>query len=195
MSIQLSIIILAAGSSTRLGQPKQLLPWQGTILLQHAVNTALQVVPQPVVVLGAQANLLQEKLPANQVQIVHNNHWQQGIAASIHSGLSAVVNRPSPPDAVIFMVCDQPFVSANLLQQLISEHERSGKAIVASAYANTLGIPALFGSQMFAQLLDLQGDTGAKKLIQQHAEETAAVDFPQGDIDIDTLEEYRKLVK
>jgi molybdenum cofactor cytidylyltransferase len=192
---ELSIIILAAGSSTRLGQPKQLLPWQGTTLLQHAVNIAMQVVPQPVVVLGANASQLQQKLPASQVQVVHNNHWQQGIASSIHSGLSAVINRSSPPDAVIFMVCDQPFVTANLLQQLMDEHGRSGKPIVASAYANTLGIPALFSNHLFTQLLDLQGDTGAKKLIQQQAAETASIDFPQGDVDIDTIEEYRKLVK
>jgi len=188
------IIILAAGASTRLGSPKQLLQWQGRSLLQHAVQTAAEVVPKPVVVLGANAAQLEAELDTTLVQIVHNPSWQEGIASSIHAGLSAVLNQPSPAEQVIFMVCDQPYVSADLLKELISEQQQTGKAIVASAYANTLGIPALFTKTMFSQLIDLQGDMGAKKIIQQHPAGTSAVNFPLGNIDIDTTEEYRNLM-
>ena len=189
------IVILAAGASTRLGRPKQLLPWQGKNLLQHAVQTALEITTQPVVVTGAHADQLVAAVDPSQVQIVFNPEWEQGIASSIRCGLQALLNRTPTPEQVIFMVCDQPFVTCNLLLDLINEQQKSTKAIVASAYAGTLGIPALFEKTMFQQLLDLQGDAGAKKLMQQHPDQTAAVDFPQGNIDIDTVDEYEALIK
>jgi molybdenum cofactor cytidylyltransferase len=147
------------------------------------------------VVTGAHHQQLQAVLDAGQVTIVYNHQWQQGMASSIRCGLLAVLEQPVPPQQVLFMVCDQPFVSAQLLQSLIAEYERTRKPVVASAYANTLGIPALFHTSLFAQLLGLQGDTGARKIIQQHAADTAAVAFPQGTIDVDTLEAYREITR
>jgi molybdenum cofactor cytidylyltransferase len=188
------IIILAAGASTRLGRPKQLLPWQGATLLQHAVKTALTVTTQPVVVTGANGEHLAAALDPGQVKLVFNPNWQQGIASSIRCGLQALLNRTPEPDQVIFMVCDQPFVTAGLLLDLINERQKSHKPIVASAYAGSLGIPALFDKSLFPQLLDLQGDTGARKIIQQHAEETAYVVFKEGEFDIDTEGQYNELV-
>jgi molybdenum cofactor cytidylyltransferase len=188
------IIILAAGASTRLGRPKQLLPWQGITLLQHAVQTALTVTTQPVVVTGANEEYLATEINTGQVELVHNPHWQQGIASSIRCGLQALLNRTPSPDQVIFMVCDQPFVTAGLLLNLINEQQKSRQPIVASAYADTLGIPALFDKSMFPQLLDLEGDTGARKLIRQYGAAVASVSFPEGKIDIDTQGEYQELM-
>ena len=188
------IVILAAGASTRLGRPKQLLPWQGKTLLQHAVQTALAITTQPVVVTGANADQLVAGLNHNEVQIVFNPEWQQGIAASIRCGLQALLNRTPVPDHVIFMVCDQPFVTTRLLLDLINEQQNSRRPIVASAYGDTLGIPALFDATMFPQLLDLQGDMGAKKIIQRYGDKVASVAFPEGKIDIDTQGEYQDLV-
>lgn len=188
------IVILAAGASTRLGRPKQLLPWQGITLLQHAVQTALTVTTQPVVVTGANGEHLATVLDPGQVKLVYNPDWEQGIASSIRCGLQVLLNRTPTPDQVIFMVCDQPFVTAGLLLNLINEQQKSRKPIVASAYANTLGIPALFDSSLFPQLLDLQGDTGARKLIRQYPDKTAAVVFKEGEFDIDTAVDYELLV-
>lgn len=188
------IVILAAGASTRLGRPKQLLPWQGKTLLQHAVQMALAVTTQPVVVTGANADQLVAGLNHNQVQIVFNSEWQQGIASSIRCGLQALLHRTPVPDQVIFMVCDQPFVTPQLLLDLINKWQNTRASIVASAYGDTLGIPALFDNTMFSQLLDLHGDTGAKKIIHQYAKEVAPVAFPQGEFDIDTVVEYEALV-
>ena len=188
------IIILAAGASTRLGRPKQLLPWQGVTLLQHAVQTALTVTTQPVVVTGANGEHLAAALDPGQVKLVFNSNWQQGIASSIRCGLQALLNRTPEPDQVIFMVCDQPFVTAGLLLDLINEQQKSRKPIVASAYADTLGIPALFDKSLFSQLLDLQGDTGARRLIQLNSADVAAVVFEQGVYDIDTVVDYEDLV-
>jgi molybdenum cofactor cytidylyltransferase len=188
------IIILAAGASTRLGRPKQLLPWQGVTLLQHAVQIALTVTTQPVVVTGANSKHLAAALDPGQVKWVFNPNWEQGIASSIRCGLQTLLNRTPQPDQVIFMVCDQPFVTVELLLDLINEQQKSRKPIVASAYADTLGIPALFDKSLFSQLLELQGDTGAKKLIQQYAEDVASVAFEKGAYDIDTESQYNELV-
>jgi molybdenum cofactor cytidylyltransferase len=108
--------------------------------------------------------------------------------------LQALLNRTPSPDQVIFMVCDQPFVTAGLLLNLINEQQKSRQPIVASAYADTLGIPALFDKSMFPQLLDLEGDTGARKLIRQYGAAVASVSFPEGKIDIDTQGEYQELM-
>jgi len=188
------IVILAAGASTRLGRPKQLLPWQGKTLLQLAVQTALAITTQPVVVTGANADQLVAGLNHNEVQIVFNPEWQQGIATSIRCGLQALLNRTPVPNHVIFMVCDQPFITTRLLLDLINEQQNSRRPIVASAYGDTLGIPALFDATMFPQLLDLQGDMGAKKIIQRYGDKVASVAFPEGKIDIDTQGEYQDLV-
>jgi molybdenum cofactor cytidylyltransferase len=187
------IVILAAGASTRLGRPKQLLPWQGKTLLQHAVETALTIATQPVVVTGCNADQLVAGVDHTQTHIVFNPEWEQGIASSIRCGLQALLNRTPPPDQVIFMVCDQPFVTPALLLDLVNERQKSHKSIIASSYAGTLGIPALFDKTHFAQLLDLQGDTGARKIIQQYVEEVASVEFREGEFDIDTEQEYKKL--
>jgi molybdenum cofactor cytidylyltransferase len=187
------IVILAAGASTRLGRPKQLLPWRGKTLLQHAVETALTITTNPVVVTGCNADQLAAGVDHTQVHLVFNPEWEQGIASSIRCGLQALLDRTPPPDQVIFMVCDQPFVSPGLLLDLINERQKSHRSIIASSYAGTLGIPALFDKTHFPQLLDLQGDTGAKTVIQGFPGEVAFVEFKEGEFDIDTEGEYRKL--
>jgi molybdenum cofactor cytidylyltransferase len=186
------IVILAAGASIRLGKPKQLLPWQGSTLLQHAVQVARQVTSQPIVVLGAHLHQLQAALDPATVQIVHNPSWKEGMASSIRCGLDAAMRQTT--EQVIFMVCDQPFVSAAILQELVLARVKTGKPIIASAYSGTLGIPALFDTTFFPQLLNLEGDTGAKKIIQQYSGQVYGVPFPMGHVDIDTAEEYDALV-
>jgi molybdenum cofactor cytidylyltransferase len=188
------IIILAAGTSSRLGQPKQLLQWHNSSLLQQAVQAAAEVVLQPIVVVGAHADQVEPELSQLPVQLVHNTSWQEGIAASIRAGLSFLQEQTTVPENVIFMVCDQPYVTGNLLNQLIARQAATNKLIVASAYGGTLGIPALFNKVLFKQLLELQGDAGAKKIIQQHMGDVVAVAFPLGNIDIDTVKEYEALL-
>jgi molybdenum cofactor cytidylyltransferase len=178
-----SVIILAAGASTRLGKPKQLLPWRGSSLLQHAIDVARPIHEQPIVVLGSQANDIEKTI--HNAHIVHNPHWKEGIASSIRAGLEA-----NDRQQVIFMVCDQPFVTTAVLNELVLAHQKTAKPIIASAYAGTVGIPALFDHTFFTQLLDLKGDTGAKKLLQQYSLQVWPVPFPMGHVDIDTAEEY-----
>lgn len=190
------LILLAAGNSTRLGKPKQLLPWQNSTLLQHAIQTALAAIQQPVVVvLGASAPLLEPLLNKGAIHIVDNKEWGKGMATSIVSGLTALLAIQPSVDAVIFMVCDQPYVTKELLSAIIVTYRQTGKAIVASAYGDIMGTPALFDKQLFPQLLQLQGDAGAKKIMTQNSGQLTTVPFPKGNIDIDTIEDYERVRK
>lgn len=190
------IVILAAGQSSRLGEPKQLLAYKGETLLKQAVKTALATGLEPiVVVLGANAGTLQKELEGMNITVTHNAHWAEGMSTSLRCGLEKATALAPALDSLIFMVCDQPYVSSDLLQQLVGQQAISGKSIVASAYQDQLGTPALFSKKIFPALLELKGDTGARKLLRQYESEVALVDFPQGHIDIDTPSDYTSLIQ
>lgn len=194
--IHYNIIILAAGASTRLGQPKQLLRHNDVNLIQHAMDEALATAAQKVlVVLGSGAENISENIVKKQAHILNNKNWEEGISSSIRTGvLQSSLLSPSL-DAVILVVCDQPYVNAVLLRNIVAQHLETGKPIVASQYKDTLGTPVLFHKHFFPELLKLNGDTGAKKIIMDNKEQVQAVRFPLGDIDIDNMTDYEMLLK
>jgi molybdenum cofactor cytidylyltransferase len=186
--------LLAAGSSTRLGKPKQLLEYNGGSLLRHVLRIAAEAEANPlIVVLGANADLLIQEIDEKEADIVINKDWKEGMASSIIAGLNALLEKYPSVDGVIFMMCDQPFVSESLLNDLIITQQQTGKSIVTSSYDNTMGPPALFHKSIFPELLQLHGDTGARMILQQHINEVATVLFSKGNIDIDTMEDYEAL--
>ena len=192
----IAIIILAAGRSARLGSPKQLLSYRGKTLLQHTIDTTLESMASPIlVVLGSGKDAIRQELKQTQILILENSSWESGMASSISCGINHLQIIAPESKAVILMVCDQPFVSAQLLNDLINKHKYSKQSIVASSYADTLGTPALFHKSLFVELLALQGESGAKSLIKKYNQQTAFVCFDQGSIDIDTRENYRNLPK
>ncbi len=189
-----AIIILAAGSSRRLGRPKQLLPYNGKSLLEHSVDTANDTDVNPViVVLGANAAQLEKEIDGKKVHIIENKEWKEGMASSIRWGINTVIHIAPSTDAAILMVCDQPYVSAFLLNELIAAQKNTGKLIVTSQYENAFGPPALFYKTIFPELLELKGDEGARKIVEQHSNDIATVLFTQGNIDIDTEADYKAL--
>ena len=191
---KIGIIILAAGDSSRLGRPKQLLPFGGKTLLAHIVDEALEATLEPVVVVtGAYAAEVGDPLKDRPVAIVHNPRWEEGMASSIVAGLTELLSVQPHSRGVIVAVCDQPHLSAKLLGELAEQFEVSGKGLVASLYLNTLGTPVLFGSAYFGVLLHLSGAEGAKKLLKAYPDDVATVDFPGGEIDIDTEEDVNRL--
>lgn len=191
-----AIVILAAGKSARLGSPKQLLEYNGKPLLRHAVDVALETGCQSVfVVLGANIELLRKELKNKSVIIVENTRWQEGMASSIRCGLEYISNTKLRPDCVIFMVCDQPYVSSSLLLNLLEKRQESGKPIVASNYDDKFGTPALFDKIFFPALMELKGDKGARKLITDNSDKVATVLFSEGITDIDTVSDYELLKK
>jgi len=185
------VIILAAGESARLGQPKQNLVFGDKTLLQNAVETGLASVCEPiVVVLGANEQLIRPTVSEYPANIVHNADWAEGIASSIRLGVTEVKKNPQIT-SVILMLCDQPFVSTGLLNELATAGAEND--IVACVYNNTAGVPVLFNAKYFGKLQLLTGDEGAKHLLLKYGEDVLYMPFPMGGVDIDTMDDYEKL--
>ncbi len=190
----IGIIILAAGASTRMGKPKQLLPYQGRSLLRHITEVAIASRNQPViVVLGANAEIIKPEICQLPVEIVENLQWASGMSSSIRTGIEVVNALGQNVEAVIITLCDQPFVSVQVINQLVEAYHRSDKAIVACEYADTLGVPALFNHTFFSQLMNLKQGEGAKQIINKYINQVTSVCFLQGLIDIDTPDDYEQL--
>jgi molybdenum cofactor cytidylyltransferase len=188
------IVILAAGSSTRLGQPKQLLIFEGSSLIKRVAEIALDVSGKVVVVTGYQSKKVQAELLGLPLIIVQNDSFEEGIASSIRKGLSTLIENFKGLKGVIFLVCDQPYLSQNVLTELIKSADETGKKIISSAYGDTTGIPVLFDKSFFGKLLALKGDIGAKKLIQENLADVATIHFPGGSIDIDTMQDFESVI-
>lgn len=191
-----AIIILAAGRAARFGGLKQLQPFQGKTLLQHVIDEALATGASPVVVVtGANAEAISNAVADHRIELIYNEKWTEGKGTGIAAGVRHVVSSFPEMDSVILAVCDQPFVTTALFRQLQQTSVECEKGIVASAYAGTIGTPVLLSRQYFSALLDLQKEEGAKKIIAAHLADVATVDFPKGEIDIDTKEEYARWIR
>ena len=189
-------IVLAAGASTRLGRPKQLLPYQGQSLLRRAASEAVKAVEKgPVaVVLGASAEKMHPELEGLPVLPVENPAWSSGMGSSVRAGMEALLQVQPKLKGVLLLLCDQPHLRSATLTALLETHKATGAPVVASAYGGTLGVPAFFERSLFPQLLALRGQEGARKIISaQPPEAVAAVPFPEGAIDIDTPADYERL--
>lgn len=189
------IVILAAGRSSRLGRPKQLLTYHQLSLVQHAARTALDTACGPVVVVtGAFQESVTSQLYGMPVELVFNPAWEEGMASSLRKGLDCIRLKHPETNGVIFMVCDQPFVTKSNLLCLIDIHEKTGKAIAASHYGGKDGTPAFFHHTYFHHLMELKGDNGARGLMAKYAADVESVPFEKGILDIDTLEDYEQLL-
>lgn len=195
--MRVATIILAAGSSSRLGQPKQLLRQNGTTLVRRMAEIALSLQLGPVtVVLGANAEKVGQEIADLALVTTINPHWAEGLAASLRVGLTALSDEPI--DAFLILLTDQPHVTADLLRQLIDARQQTGRGIVASRYRTGggaafrpaepthLGVPALFDICYKPAFMTFTGDVGARKLIRQHPDDCAEVPFPLGAVDLDT---------
>jgi molybdenum cofactor cytidylyltransferase len=198
----IGLVILAAGASKRMGKPKQLLTFCGKTLLRNSALVALEsLAGKSLVILGANSEQIlpdiqyfttNEKL----LKIVENPAWEEGMASSIRLGIEVLAQSKSRLEAVIFMLCDQPFVSTELINELITTFRRTQSWVVACTYQTGItGVPALFSKEIFPALLALKGDMGARKIIHQFADNMTTIPFPKGDIDIDTPEAYAALLE
>ncbi|OKH42970.1 4-diphosphocytidyl-2C-methyl-D-erythritol synthase [Calothrix sp. HK-06] len=191
--VQVGIVILAAGASTRMGTPKQLLKFQGRSFLRHTIEIALASVCKAViVVLGANALQIRDEVSELPVVIVENHNWHQGMGGSIQAGIKTL-EHDSNIDGAILLLCDQPFISVDIINKLVEAFYTTEKSIIASEYKQTLGVPALFARHIFAELMNLNTASGAKQVIQKNEKLVHKVFFELGAIDIDTLEEYEQL--
>ncbi len=189
-----AIVILAAGNSSRLGRPKQLLKYKESNLLKNTISEALNTLNSFVlVVTGADNQNIEKELNSSQILTRFNEDWETGMASSIVKGLNELLQLNPDCEQCIFAVCDQPFVTSSIFENLINEYHKTEKGIIASAYSETLGTPVLFHKKYFKELLELSGQEGAKKIIKKYSDDVVSVDFKKGNIDIDTEEDYNKL--
>ncbi len=192
----IGIIILAAGKASRMGKPKQLLTYQGTSLISHAVKIALNSTCKPVlVVLGAYAENIKSEINKLPIQIVENPHWETGMSSSIRAGIIAIQKNHPNLDAVIIALADQPLISEAVFDRLIQSYQQTENRIIASTYDGVVGVPALFNKILFSELINIEGDKGAKALMRKYRDEVLTIEIPEAAIDIDTPDDYEKLLR
>jgi molybdenum cofactor cytidylyltransferase len=235
---KVAAVVLAAGESSRLGRPKQLLRFQGKTLLRRIVDAANEAGCSPIVVVvggkwktgGSFAGRIRpvygtfmaDRPPACRTaatavfhdnrgrlssrisrsidgglrrfpaRIVKNQNWRSGIGTSIRLGVRSLIENDPSLAAVVLLVCDQPFVDARVIKRLIAIRKSSKRRIVASAYSDMLGVPALFDRSCFDELLQLPDNSGAKPIILRDLQRVAKFPFAQGAVDIDTAADYEE---
>lgn len=195
MCVSIPAIVLAAGASSRLGQPKQLIEFEGETLLVRTIRMAREAGADPVfAVLGAQFELMiVDAQGAGAIPHI-NFEWEQGMSTSIHTGLRGVSAAVPKAPGVLLLTCDQPRLTAAHLTDLLGAFQQEQKPlIVASAYEGTLGTPAIIPRALFSKLNALQGDKGARVLFANPACPILERPFPGGAIDIDTPDDLTRL--
>jgi molybdenum cofactor cytidylyltransferase len=213
---QIAALILAAGESSRLGQPKQLIQFRGKTLMRRVVDAASEAGCRPVLVIlgkskrtsnlrspgspgGAErhhgielAEAISSELKKTGATIVANPNWKRGIGTSIRAGVQHLIELAPGAEATVLLACDQPFVDRVVIDRLITLHHETRKPIVAARYAGTLGVPALFDRGRLPDLLGLDDSAGAKSIILSNRDQVAEFPFPEGEIDIDTPEDRER---
>jgi molybdenum cofactor cytidylyltransferase len=179
-------VILAAGGSARMGQPKQLLRIGDRTLLRRTVDAVLTSPAWPVVVvLGAHAATIRPEIVRLPVLIVENREWEEGLASSIRAGVGVLESFSLSLEAAVLLACDQPQLGTDAISRLVDSCVTTGKSIVAARYDGHPGPPALFARSLFHELMALRGPEGAKPLFARHAGRLATLDFPELAIDLD----------
>ena len=187
-------IILAAGRSSRMGEPKQLLPWKGTFLLDFIIRKVTKITNNRIIiVLGSNYNSIKTKIEDKGVDIVKNEDWDKGLGVSIAKGVSFAL-QDKEPDAILISLADQPLIPENYLLKMMNSFKGAPEYIIASNYGdNKLGVPALFGANYFNDLMTLQTDKGAKSIILKNLKSVEALNAQKFLGDLDTREDYQKL--
>ncbi|MDK2980107.1 MAG: molybdenum cofactor cytidylyltransferase [Chloroflexota bacterium] len=182
---------MAAGGSSRLDSPKQLLQWGQDYLVNHVLSVIQKAGIQPItVVLGSRAQEIQAVLPKSGLQVRVNPDWQGGMSTSILCGLQAVKEDPALEGFFIFL-CDQPFITPGLIHEMLAIYQQENAQIVAPRVNGQQCNPVLFRRSFLPQLMTISGDRGAKKLIAEHG--ARWLDWPDERLllDIDSVEDYQ----
>jgi molybdenum cofactor cytidylyltransferase len=195
-NLQVSAVILAAGKSTRMGRPKQLLPLGGTTLLARAIENARSAgLVEIVLVLGAFAEAIRRQLPQallEGLKVVVNQAYAQGMATSLREGLSALDPQSA---AALIILGDQPLIRPQTLRQIVAAYHRSGAQIVIPSHEGKRGNPVLLGRPLFSEAMALEGDTGCRAIFPNHLDAILEVEVEDSGIllDIDDQGDYDRL--
>ena len=194
MSSPISVIILAAGKSTRMGKQKLRMPLGQRSMLEHTVDNYLNSeVGEIIVVVGHEADEIKQLLAHKPVTIVYNPRYNDGIGTSISAGVQHI---KAPTQFIMIALADQPYIRSEIINYLIEMHRNGNKGITIPVYKGTRGNPAIFSSSYKKELLELQGDTGGKQITDRYSDDILEVDmeFEEITIDIDTMDSYYKAI-
>lgn len=195
-TVNIAIVILAAGASTRMGSPKQLLKWGDTTLLDHSINTALNTAAKDVfVVLGAYFSDIQKHIKHKSIHILKNDGWELGLGSSISFAANYLQKNNFEIDGILFMLADQPLITNGFLNELIQNFKPNTNDIIVTSYGTQKGVPAIFDKTYFKLLSELDGNTGAKQVITDYETYVKWVKPPKKNVDLDTVEDYKILFK
>lgn len=192
-SSRIGILVLAAGGSTRMGRPKQLLTIDGRTLVRRATETALAAGGPVVVVTGADAETVSAEVGDLPAQIVENPEWPLGMGSSLRLGVRTLIESHPNLDALIVTLCDQVDISPDTLDHLLVAHRETGKGLCAASFDDAVGPPVLLSRSYFRELLQLPDAHGAKQVLMRHPDDLARVPCPEAARDLDTWEDYERL--
>ena len=189
-------VILAAGGSSRLGRPKQLLQFAGQTLLARSVAAAVGSGCVPiVVVLGAQYDLMVGELAGFAVTPVHNPDWQRGIGTSIRCGVNTLLGHAARIDEILILLCDQPLIDTRVITRLVEGYRQSGRSIGVSVHAGTPSPPVIISAPLFPQLLALPDDQGARAIWSDRPDLVFRLDCEEAGFDVDTPQDIDRLAQ
>lgn len=192
--IQIAALVLAAGSSSRLGQPKQLIEIGGETLLERTVRTVRQAGCREVaVVLGAHQEKIEPLAGQLPARLVLNDRWAEGMGSSIACGIDFLQQHCPDMEAVLVVLTDHPLLSADFISRLMRAFQNSAFKMAAADYGDAPGPPAIFGRHFFDELAGLEGQQGARKILLKHRSQLASLPFPEGNFDLDTPADLEKL--
>lgn len=187
VNAKIGVIILAAGSSSRLGYPKQLVTFRGIPLLQGSIDVAESLeFDTKILVLGAKEDEINKKIDRRNFEVVINENWEEGMSTSIRVGISEALKFEKELEHILILLSDQPLVTKEKIKELIGVQIDSKKQATFSEYAGDIGVPAIFSREIFLDLKNLKGDQGAKKLIYDKNFQFGTVNFEDGNFDVDT---------
>lgn len=192
---RIPILLLAAGASSRMGQPKQLLPWGSQTLIEHQILTLLETGYPVNVVIGSNSDLIQPVIQKYPVDIFINTDWESGMGSSISGGISQIIQRFPEAAGVLITLIDQPMVTTFYLEKMLYAYQPDSQQIIASSSASGwTGVPVLFDQFYFKELSELSNDEGAKKITKRHEESVIFMEGGELLEDMDTPETYQKLL-
>lgn len=185
---------MAAGSSSRMGAPKQLLPWKEVTLIEGVITKVLHLNTfKTIVVLGANEDKIVPKITSYPIEIIHNLEWEKGLGNSIAFGVNYIKNNYQT-DGVLIVLSDQPLIHSSYLKGMIGEFEPNRQQIIATKYpSGKLGVPALFDASYLEELSTIDGDKGAKSILEKYANSVITAQIDTNVFDVDTDEDYNKL--
>lgn len=196
MNSKVTILILAAGSSSRMGKIKQLLPWKDSTLLENTIKIAkLSKASEVLVVLGSNARLIKETIKTDNVIFLENTNWKFGLGTSISCGINFIINNNKDTDAVLVLLADQALIDTEYLNEMIDLYNNRKIELIGTRYADKIGVPALFKRVYFTDLKKLDGDNGAQLFLKKFGDKVFGLNPLGKAYDVDTLEDYDKLLK